>query len=196
MMRISLVQSFGAMGGATKLVTIAAIAVVALVVFLAYVSTRPGTIFIERNAVIETPPEAVFALIDDFHNWPSWSPQDRDDPSMVRSYGGPSRGVGATSDWTSKGQAGAGRMTIIGAAPATEIVVAVQFQRPFKAHNINTFRFEREGDGATRVTWSMRGTNVFVMKLMSVVVSPNRVMGSHFEKGLASLKALAEKKAV
>jgi uncharacterized protein YndB with AHSA1/START domain len=183
------------MGGATKLVTIVVIAVVAVAAFLATVSTRPGTIFIERNAVINAPPEAVFALVDDFHNWTSWSTQDRDDPTMVRSYGGPSRGVGATSDWTSKGRAGAGRMTIIGAAQASEIVVAVQFQRPFKAHNINTFRFELEGQGVTRLTWSMRGTNVFLMKVMGVFVSPDRMMGAHFEKGLANLKALAEKKA-
>ncbi len=42
------------------------------------------------------------------------------------------------------------------------------------------------------MTWKMHGPNLYVMKVMSVFVSMDRVMGEHFEKGLANLKAVAE----
>jgi len=40
--------------------------------------------------------------------------------------------------------------------------------------------------------WSMTGPNLFPMKLMSVFTSMDRMMGRHFERGLADLKAIAE----
>jgi hypothetical protein len=38
----------------------------------------------------------------------------------------------------------------------------------------------------------MRGTNPFPAKVMSVFVDMNRMMGGHFEAGLANLKSAAE----
>jgi len=38
----------------------------------------------------------------------------------------------------------------------------------------------------------MQGTNVYMMKLMSVFMNMDRVMGKHFETGLANLKTAAE----
>ena len=64
--------------------------------------------------------------------------------------------------------------------------------KPLKAHNVNTFALAPEGDG-TRVTWTMRGTNAFMMKVMSVAVNMDAMMGRHFETGLGNLKTAAEK---
>jgi hypothetical protein len=38
----------------------------------------------------------------------------------------------------------------------------------------------------------MEGTNVFTLKLMSVFLGADRLMGKHFETGLANLKCAAE----
>jgi hypothetical protein len=43
----------------------------------------------------------------------------------------------------------------------------------------------------TYLTWSMQGTNVFPMKLMSVFANADRVLGRHFEAGLSNLEAAA-----
>ena len=45
---------------------------------------------------------------------------------------------------------------------------------------------------ATKVTWTMQGSNLYVMKVMSIFVNMDRVMGKHFQSGLNHLKKAAE----
>ncbi len=45
---------------------------------------------------------------------------------------------------------------------------------------------------ATKVIWTMQGSNLYVMKVMSIFVNMDRVMGKHFESGLNNLKKAAE----
>ncbi len=80
----------------------------AVAVVLIYAATKPDTLRISRSTVIRASPEAIFALIKDFHSWPKWAPQDREEPTMVRSYSG----VGAVSDREGTGRVGNGRMSI------------------------------------------------------------------------------------
>ncbi len=166
--------------------------VVVVVGVLAFAATRPDTFAIQRSIVVHAPPEKVFALIDDFHNWPRWAPQDREDATMRRSYSGPASGTGAVSDWQSNGSAGAGRMTITGSAAPQKLTIQTEFIKPFKATNVNEFVLA-PANGQTTVTWSMHGSNLYMMKVMSVFLNMDRMMGRHFESGLASLKAEAEK---
>jgi uncharacterized protein YndB with AHSA1/START domain len=169
---------------------VAVAAIVAIITVLA--STKPTTISVSRSIVVRAPAPVVFGLIADFHNWPQWAPQDREDKTMIREYSGAQSGVGAISTWSSKGSSGVGTMEIVKAVPNRDVEVKVDFRAPFVAHNMNMFRIEVLPDGEARVTWSMRGTNVFLMKVMSVFVSPDSMMGPHFEKGLAALKSVAE----
>jgi uncharacterized protein YndB with AHSA1/START domain len=173
------------------LLPIAGVIVVAIGIVLIYVITRPDTIAIRRATIIAAPPAIVFALISDLRRWPEWAPQDREDPSMARTYGPVTSGIGATSAWTSKGSAGRGHMVVRQATPDSNVVIDVDFQAPFVAHNVNTFALE-PSDGGTRVIWSMEGTNVTLMKVMSIFVSPEQMLGPHFKTGLANLKAMAE----
>src|ERR1700721_3528347 len=82
---------------------------------LLFAVTKPSTFHIEKSVTIQARPEKVYAMIADFHNWPQWAPQDREDPTMQRTYSGARTGAGAVSDWASKATAGAGRMTIVAA---------------------------------------------------------------------------------
>jgi uncharacterized protein YndB with AHSA1/START domain len=158
---------------------------------LAFAATRPNTFLIERSLSIKTPPEKIFVLINNFHNWARWSPQDTEDPSMKRTFNGPESGTGAISDWNSTGSAGRGRMLITESVAPSRISVNVDWVKPFKAHNVNVFSLQPDG-ASTRATWSMRGTNVYMMKVMSVFVNMDRMMGKHFEAGLENLKRAAE----
>ena len=47
--------------------------------------------------------------------------------------------------------------------------------------------------GATDVTWAMSGKSAFVPKLMGIFMNMDAMIGSQFAKGLANLKAIAEK---
>jgi hypothetical protein len=169
---------------------IAVVAVVIVAALLIYAATKPDQIGIERSASIHAPPEKIAGLITDFHHWKAWAPQDRDDPTMMRTFTGAQNGVGAISTWTSKGDAGKGKMEITAASP-TSVEVTVDFQAPLRAHNINTFTFVPHGS-ETNVVWKMRGTNPYMAKVMGVFVNMDRMMGRHFEMGLANLKSAAE----
>ncbi|MFZ0478668.1 MAG: SRPBCC family protein [Terriglobales bacterium] len=168
------------------------IVVVLIAALLAFAATKPNTFSIQRSRSIQAPPEKIFALINDFHNWSQWAPQDKEDSTMKRAFSGAKNGAGAVSDWESSGSAGKGRMTITESVPSKKVSVKVDFVRPFEAHNVNEFTLE-SGGTSTIVTWSMHGTNLYMMKLMSIFVNMDRMAGKHFEDGLDNLKAIAEK---
>ncbi|HEV3244307.1 MAG TPA: SRPBCC family protein [Chthoniobacterales bacterium] len=171
--------------------TIAIIFVVVLIGILGFAATKPNTLNIQRVADIKAPPERIFALINDFHNWQAWAPQDKMDSTMKRTFGGIVSGKGASSEWVSKGNAGSGRMEIIESTPPFKVTVRVDFVKPFEAHNINEFTLEPMDD-MTRVTWAMHGTKPYIAKVMSIFLNMDRMLGKHFEAGLYSLKTLSE----
>jgi hypothetical protein len=55
---------------------------------LVVAATKPKTFRIQRSTSIDAPPESVFVLIDDHHNWARWAPQDKEDASMKGTYNG------------------------------------------------------------------------------------------------------------
>jgi uncharacterized protein YndB with AHSA1/START domain len=159
---------------------------------LLFAATKPDIIRIQRSITINAPQAKIFPLIDDFHNWSNWAPQDTEDPTIQRTFSGPASGEGAVSDWSGSGNTGKGRMTITKSVPPDNILVMVDWTKPFQAHNLNEFVLEPQGE-ATKVTWTMNGTNVYMMKVMGVFVNMDRFMGKHFEIGLANLKIVAER---
>jgi len=166
--------------------------VLALVILavLALAAIRPARFTVQRSITIQAPPERVFPFLNDLHRWPEWSDTDPAN-AIQRSYSGQAAGKGAICDWAGAGNAGKGRMEIVDSSPA-EVRLQVDWVRPFAARNFNTFMLAPEGQG-TRVDWVLDSQNVFMLKIMTLFVSPDRLMGSHLEAGLASLKAAAEK---
>ena len=175
----------------TTLFIIAIVAAVAIAIVLLVAAGKPDTFHVERETTIAAPPERIFALINDFRNWRSWSPWEKLDPAMTRTLSGAESGKGAVYEWKGAGKVGQGRMEIAEASPS-EIAIDLHFLKPFKAHNVAHFRLEPRG-GKTKVTWGMDGKSPFVAKVMHTVVNMDRMVGKDFEAGLANLKALAEK---
>ena len=170
----------------------ALIVLAAIAALLIYATTRPDTFRLERSTVILVPPEKVFALIDNFHDWTKWSPWENIDPALKRTYGGPDAGRGTLYAWEGNNKVGSGRMEITESAPAEKIVIKLDFLKPFEAHNIAEFTFAPK-DGGTVVTWAMYGPCPFISKLMQIFCSMDKMVGGQFEQGLANLKAAAEK---
>lgn len=174
-----------------KIIGIAIVALLAVVLGLA--AAQPDTYRVQRTATIQAPPEKIAALINDFHNWRSWSPYEKLDPAMSRTYSGAASGEGAVYAWDSEGKAGAGRMEITDASPR-QTAIQLDFLEPFESSNVAEFTLEPRGD-STQVTWAMRGPNPYVAKVMCVFLSMDDMVGKDFEAGLANLKAVAESKA-
>ena len=72
-----------------------AILPVALIVLLAYAATKPNTFRVQRSQRIAAPPQVIASHIDDFREWAAWSPYEKLDPAMQRTFSGPTMGVGA-----------------------------------------------------------------------------------------------------
>ena len=171
---------------------IVAIAVaVVIVAILAVAATRPDTFRVERTATLQAPPEKIEPLIDDFHRWAEWSPYEKLDPAMKKTYGGAPSGKGATYEWAGNGKAGQGRMEILDSSP-DKVAIQLDFLKPFESRNLAEFTLVPQG-GATRVTWAMSGPMPFISKVMCLFVSMDKMVGDDFATGLANLKALAEK---
>ena len=171
---------------------IIAIAVVVILAgILVYAATRPDAFRIERSATIKAPPEKIFALVNELRAWTAWSPWEKIDPELKRSYTGAQSGKGAGYAWEGNSKVGTGRMEITESAAPSKIVIRLDFLKPFEAHNTAEFSFARQGE-ATTVTWAMFGPSPYVSKLMGLVFNMDRMVGGQFETGLANLKKISE----
>jgi hypothetical protein len=162
-----------------------------VVLFILVVSTRPSTFHIERSVAMSAPPQNAFAQVNDFHAWSAWSPWEKRDPQMKKTFEGPSSGVGATYAWAGNKEVGEGRMTIEKSASPSLVGIKLEFLKPFAATNTATFTFAPASEG-TKVTWAMDGENGFMSKAFSMFVDMDKMLGADFEQGLASMKTLAE----
>jgi len=158
---------------------------------LAFAATKPNSFRVQRTATLNAPREKIFPLLDDLHNWPTWSPWEKLDPDLKRTYSGAAKGKGAVYEWEGNRKAGQGRMEILQSSRPGKLVIQLDFLKPFEAHNTVEFTLEGKG-GAADVTWAMYGPQPFVGKLMTVFFSMDRVVGNDFETGLANLKAIVE----
>lgn len=170
-----------------KILMVLLILIVAAVLFVA---TRPDEYHVERSAAVSAPAEIVFAKIDDFHLWGDWSPWEKLDPQMQKSFGGAASGVGAEYHWTGNDKVGEGRMTITESRPYERVVIRLEFLKPWQSTSTSTFTLAPEGQG-TRVTWAMDGKHDFLSKAMCVFVSMDKMVGGDFERGLAVLGTMA-----
>jgi uncharacterized protein YndB with AHSA1/START domain len=141
---------------------------------------------------VKAPPERIFPLINDFHQWGTWSPYETKDPAMKRTYSGADSGKGAVYAWDGNKNVGSGRMEILEASPPSKIVIKLDFFAPFEAHNTAEFTMLPQGD-ATSLTWVMHGPLVFMAKVMHVFINMDKMIGKDFEAGLANIKTISEK---
>jgi hypothetical protein len=83
-------------------------------------------------------------------------------------------------------------MEIVDAVPPSRIDIKLSFFKPFRAENKTLFTLVPAGDG-TNVTWEMTGINNLMLKIMGIVMNMDKMIGRDFEKGLAAMKAEAER---
>lgn len=158
---------------------------------LGYATTQPDSFRVQRTEKIDALPEVVYAQLIDFHKWEAWSPWEKLDPTMTRTYGGAESGVGATYAWEGNSDVGAGTMEIIGADPFSRVQVKLDFIEPFEGHNQTVFTLVPNG-ASTDVTWMMEGPSPYLTKVMTVFMSMDKMIGKDFESGLANLRSVSE----
>jgi uncharacterized protein YndB with AHSA1/START domain len=162
---------------------------IALVLILA--AKKPDIFSVSREIDIKAPPEKIFPLLNDFHQWGLWSPWETKDPAMRRSFSGTTSGKGAVYGWEGNRNVGSGRMEILDTAVPSKIVIKLDFFTPFEGHNTAEFTMLPQGD-ATHVSWLMAGPSPFIGKIMHVFINMDAMIGKDFAIGLSNLKRLAE----
>src|SRR4029079_16149467 len=91
-------------------VIIAIVIAIAIAIVLILAAAKPDTFSVRRATTVRAPPEKIFPLINDFHQWGTWSPFDSKDPGMKRTYSGAGSGRGAVYAWDGNKNVGAGRV--------------------------------------------------------------------------------------
>lgn len=161
---------------------------------VAVIALQPSSFQVTRSITIAAAPEAVFPLVNDFHNWDAWSPWARLDPAMKTTHGGPAAGTGATYAWSGNRQAGEGRMEVIESRAAEWVRIKLDFIKPFESTSDTSFAF-KQGPAGTTVTWTMGGANNFLSKAFCLFTGGmDKAIGPDFERGLANMKAAVEAK--
>jgi hypothetical protein len=160
----------------------------------AYVATRPDAYHVERSTTVDAPAATVFAQIDDLSIWKEWSPWEKKDPGMKRTFSATPSGVGATYSWEGNKDVGTGKMTITESKLGEKVSEKLEFIEPFHSVADVSFKMAAESPTSTKVTWAMDGKHNFISKAFSVVKPMDGMIGKDFEEGLANLKKVAEAK--
>lgn len=175
---------------------IAVVLAIAIAIVLILAASKPATLRVQRATTVKAPPQEIFPLINDFHQWGAWSPYEHKDPAMQRTYSGQASGRGAVYAWQGNKNVGSGRMEILEASAPSKIVIKLDFFTPFEGHNTAEFSILPQGDSTnpmTNVTWLMHGPAPLMSRVMQVFINMDNMIGKDFEAGLANLKRLTEK---
>lgn len=173
------------------LVVIAGVVIAAAVV-LVLAANQPDTFRIQRATTIKAPPEKIFPLINDFGRWSEWSPWEKKDPAMKRTFSASMSGRGATYAWDGDSNVGKGSLKIAESTPPSKVALNLDFEKPFEAHNMVMFTLQPQG-ADTKVIWDMSGTPSFCAKIVHMFFGMDRMVGRDFEAGLSAMKAAAER---
>ena len=172
-----------------------------LIVLLALVAVTviggfvlPSTVHVERQALINASPDEVFAEVSDFNKWEDWSPWAKIDPDATMTITG--KGLGQKMAWASDNpEVGNG----------TQEITQLEAPRLLKTHldfgdmGMSDAMFTLEpSEGKTLVTWGLDTDMREGVPLLQQPISTyfgflmDKMVGSQYEEGLASLKKVVE----
>jgi Polyketide cyclase / dehydrase and lipid transport len=171
--------------------TIGIILLALVVIVLGMAAFGKNDFRIERSAVIQAPPSAVYANVNSLAGMDTWGPWKEMEHNMTSVLSGsPDGQVGAISHW--KSDESEGEMELGELVQDKRVITKLRFISPWTATNEATYDLEPTTDG-TKVTWAMTGQNNYMAKVMGVFMNMDKMVGPMFEKGLANLKTLTEK---
>ena len=159
------------------------------VVVLAGSFLLPGEAIVSRTTEIAAPPEKVFAIVGDFRRFKEYSPWAELDPNIQYTYEGSATGVGQKMSWTSDNEnVGNGSQTIIEYNPPMHVASQLDFGQMGVA--VATWDLVPTTTG-TKATWGFKSLDGIAARWFGLMF--DSWIGPDYEKGLAKLKAVAEK---
>ncbi len=159
--------------------------------FAGVVAMQPSEMHVERSVTADATPQDVAAWMVDLKKVNAWSPWEKLDPEMTKTYSDVTDQVGSSYAWDGNDDVGAGEQTIASIESGT-VTHDLHFMRPFESEARITFTWAEAEAGKTTVTWAMDSHNGFMSKAAGLFIDMDVMIGSSFEDGLGMLEPLAE----
>ncbi len=167
-----------------------ALIIVSIVSFLAFIA--PRNYHVSRSIVIKKPKTEVYDYIKFLKNQDEWSPWNKKDPNLKKSFTGIDGTIGFVSAWEGNKEVGSGEQEITNFVENELMQSQLRFLKPWKSQSDAYIRLQELND-ATKVTWGFSGDSKFPMNLFLLFMSMDKAVGKDFEEGLINLKAILEK---
>lgn len=164
------------------LTTIAAISGAALLALAAAPYALPDHKVVERTAIIDAAPDAIYPLLTSSAGFQTFNPYKDTDPDLQITFQGPDQGIG--SGFAFSGREGAGTQIITDMQDSRS--VTMQIDLGSLGQPVQTFTLEPVGE-QTRVVWSVESQ--FGMNPVGRVFGLflDGMLGQTYERGLDNL---------
>ena len=149
----------------------------------------PKSYQVERTALINASPEAVWPYVSSAQTFQRWSPWAKMDTTAKIEYFGTEGTVGSGFKWEGK-KTGKGEQTYTVLEPAKTSNTHLKFYMPWGESETDSYINLEPDPGGTKITWGMKGENDFMGRMMGTMMNMEKAMGPHFEEGLTNLQTL------
>ena len=158
-------------------------------------AVAPTDFQVEREVVINKPKAEVFEYLKFLKNQSEWGPWHKWDPNMKLTYKGTDGELGFVGAWESDHEkVGIGEQEIKKIVDGERIDHELRFKVPFESKSNGYFITESAGDDKTKVKWGFTASAPIPMNIMFLFMDIDAEVGKNYEEGLASLKAVLEKR--
>jgi uncharacterized protein YndB with AHSA1/START domain len=150
----------------------------------------PSSKSLSRSITISRPPEEIYKLITDFHNYKKWNPWSAREPEASGEMEGEPGKVGHKWRWDGK-KIGAGYLRIKELDEGSYVLSDLVFTSPRKMTGDDIWKFEKIDNNKSKVTWGHRADLGYpVGRYFGLML--DKMLGPDFEQGLKNLKELSE----
>ncbi|WP_339611676.1 SRPBCC family protein [uncultured Planktosalinus sp.] len=161
-------------------------AIVALFIVLSFLA--PKNYHVYRTIRVNRPLSEVFQYIKYLKNQDDWSPWDKKDPDMKKTYTGTDGTVGFKSHWEGNKQVGEGEQEITNIIENEKMESQLRFLKPWKSQSDAYIKIEKVDETTTVVTWGFSGENKPPANIFMLFFNMDKTIGKDFEEGLENLK--------
>jgi len=167
------------------------LAIIIAVIFIGMLLFLPSKFDIKKSVVIDAPVDVVFAQVVDLKNWTAWSPWEKLDPNMNKTYSENTVGLNAKMEWTSEMQeVGNGSMVLSEVEDNKKIITTMTMEGEDGGNG--GFDFEEVEEG-TKITWYMyQEYSTFQLASRFFTLLFESMVAEQFVNGLNDIKEIAE----
>ncbi len=163
-----------------------------LVLFWFLSMIAPKKYHVSRSIAVNKPLPEVFDFIKYIKNQDHWSPWDKKDPAMKKTYTGTDGIVGFVSHWKGNKQVGEGEQEITNIVENEKMESQLRFLKPWKSESDAYIKVEKVDENSTRLTWGFSGVNKSPANIFMLFFNMDKTVGKDFEEGLIALKKQLE----